>query len=375
MTTLAESTTAALDQELEQYRQGRRAMFYPKTDLPVGDDVLRALRRNDAEQLRALALTVGEACRRALPAAPVSVTPLAQQGTFHKLFAAELADGVEVVIRVGALGPQVRDFQMLVEAWVADIVRGRGLPVPQVYHVDVRREHAPFDFAVVERGRGTALSVFDDYEERTRMLLREVGRLLAQVHSIQGDGYGFIDAAPAVQRGDSMRTLSGLCDVWSDYLVLKLAEHLDRCVALGAISAQEAKRIEALFAALKNTCDDAPAALLHGDPGSHNFLVDDGRISAILDWEDAQLGDPVFDVANWATFHPERRHAVFLDGYASVAPLSADFEVRFWLYYLRIALSKTVHRARFGYTDRPDRPAAAKRIETGLKRLEAALGS
>lgn len=34
------------------------------------------------------------------------------------------------------------------------------------------------------------------------------------------------------------------------------------------------------------------AALIHGDIGFHNFLFDDGRLSAVLDWEFAHIGDP-----------------------------------------------------------------------------------
>ena len=45
-------------------------------------------------------------------------------------------------------------------------------------------------------------------------------------------------------------------------------------------------------------------ALVHGDFGSNNVLVDGTRISAVLDWENAMVGDPFYDVANtrfWAT--------------------------------------------------------------------------
>jgi aminoglycoside phosphotransferase (APT) family kinase protein len=37
--------------------------------------------------------------------------------------------------------------------------------------------------------------------------------------------------------------------------------------------------------------------LLHGDIGFHNFLFDDGRLSAVLDWEFGHLGDPAEDLA------------------------------------------------------------------------------
>jgi aminoglycoside phosphotransferase (APT) family kinase protein len=37
-------------------------------------------------------------------------------------------------------------------------------------------------------------------------------------------------------------------------------------------------------------------ALVHGDPGPGNFLVRDGRITAVVDWELAHLGDPMDDL-------------------------------------------------------------------------------
>lgn len=45
-----------------------------------------------------------------------------------------------------------------------------------------------------------------------------------------------------------------------------------------------------------------PAALLWGDPGPHNALVDDGLLSALLDWELSHVGHPLEDLggAVWA---------------------------------------------------------------------------
>ena len=53
-------------------------------------------------------------------------------------------------------------------------------------------------------------------------------------------------------------------------------------------------------------------ALLHGDFRFGNFLYQDGRITALLDWEMAHLGDPMEDVA-WAyrpLWSPERHLAL-----------------------------------------------------------------
>jgi prepilin-type processing-associated H-X9-DG protein len=42
---------------------------------------------------------------------------------------------------------------------------------------------------------------------------------------------------------------------------------------------------------------DAPPVLVHGDTGPGNFLFADGRVTAIVDWELAHLGDPMEDLA------------------------------------------------------------------------------
>lgn len=38
--------------------------------------------------------------------------------------------------------------------------------------------------------------------------------------------------------------------------------------------------------------------LVHGDFGSNNVLVQHGAVSGVLDWSEARIGDPLYDVAN-----------------------------------------------------------------------------
>ena len=42
---------------------------------------------------------------------------------------------------------------------------------------------------------------------------------------------------------------------------------------------------------------EAPVVLVQGDTGPGNFLYEDGRVTAVLDWELAHLGDPMDDIA------------------------------------------------------------------------------
>jgi aminoglycoside phosphotransferase (APT) family kinase protein len=161
---------------------------------------------------------------------------------------------------------------------------------------------------------------------------------------------------------------------WREYVLLNLDEHVEACRAAGAISREEVARITEAFDRAAHILEDAPSRLLHGDLGAHNVLSDGERLTALIDWEDALCGDPIFDIAYWGTFVRDEMREPFLEGYRAARALPADFERRYWLYYLRVALSKTVHRQRFGYADRAaGRPPASQRIRKGLERFEAAV--
>lgn len=56
--------------------------------------------------------------------------------------------------------------------------------------------------------------------------------------------------------------------------------------------------LESVFAWLLNNIPEptGPSAMIHGDIGFHNMLMNEGRLAALLDWEYAHIGDPSEDV-------------------------------------------------------------------------------
>lgn len=62
-----------------------------------------------------------------------------------------------------------------------------------------------------------------------------------------------------------------------------------------------------------------PARIIHGDIGFHNLMVDNGKVTALLDWEFAHFGDPTEDllyvrpfveqISNWDDFMDHYRKA------------------------------------------------------------------
>jgi aminoglycoside phosphotransferase (APT) family kinase protein len=59
---------------------------------------------------------------------------------------------------------------------------------------------------------------------------------------------------------------------------------------------------------LANEPSPVPTALVHGDYRIGNMLVKDERVSAILDWELAYMGDPRFDLGYMATDYMGGKH-------------------------------------------------------------------
>jgi hypothetical protein len=331
----------------------RGGLFYPKADLPSP-----ALSRGPAT----VSIDVnhlGELCRHHLGATPTRVAPLADQGTQHALFRLTLPDGKDVIARVNCDNTG-RNCPLLLDTWASSRLRAAGLPALEVYAVDLSRRWLPFDCELLEAARGVSLRDFDHDDDTLSPLLTRLGTFLAGVHRIDADGYGLLVPDQAAR---------GACPSWPVYLNNHLDRHLAVCLDTNAISPTECATIRRLFDdRLPGLADVAPR-LLHGDAGNHNVFVADGEVSCLIDWEDAVAGDPVYEVAFWATFHPERRHWAFLDGYFADRPVEPDFTDRFWLYFLRVALAKTVVRHNFGLTDKPGRPPASRRIQRAVQGL------
>jgi Ser/Thr protein kinase RdoA (MazF antagonist) len=350
-----------IDDDVEIFQRQRQAVFYPKADLPLPDALLRPSMpapEVQAAQVRA----ASDVCRRALGESPVDVRPLSELGTFHTLYRATFADGRRRVVRFNALSSQQRDCPLLLDAAASAALKEAGLPALVVKKVDLSRQWCPWDYEIVEEAPGKSLKAFDHDDALIMPLLRALGGFVARLHAIHTEGSGLMDVRPLTRSG--AMTLRGAWARWQDYLMVRLPEHVACCVDLGAITTREADAIHEQFECLRDIA--VTPCLLHGDLGNHNIFTDGSAITALIDWEDCLSGDPVYDIAFWATFHPERRHRAFLEGYQEVRPLPVDFEMRFWLYFLRVALAKTVLRHRLGLKDLPGRSPAALRIRRGL---------
>jgi aminoglycoside phosphotransferase (APT) family kinase protein len=343
--------------DLAEFAARRRGLFYPKADLPAGQLALAA------EEAAGAADYLPYLCGRHLGTSPEAVCLLGDQGTFHRIYRAAMPGGRDVIVRFNVLAEPAHDHGMSLDRWAARTQRAAGLPACEVLVVDLTRRFCPWDYQLLEPAPGVSLRQFDDDEAGLRPHLVRLGAFLAALHQIATNGHGLL--VPD-ETGESVR---GSCRSWGDYLGNHLARHLGVCRDIGAVTAEEVRDIERAFA-VRTPAVSRPV-LLHGDPGNHNVFVSADAVTAMIDWEDALSGDAAHEVAFWATFHPERRHPAFFEGYFDGCQPGDDFLERFWLYFLRVSLAKTVVRHNLGLKDRPGRPPASLRIQRGLRGLYA----
>src|SRR2546423_875214 len=99
-----------MKQELDRYCEERRSIFYAKTDLPLPAHVL-APEASDGDHLE-IQQVAERVCADLFGDRLRAVAALADQGTFHRLFAAQLTDGGSAIVRVNALSGWRRGFSM-----------------------------------------------------------------------------------------------------------------------------------------------------------------------------------------------------------------------------------------------------------------------
>ncbi len=277
------------------------------------------------------------------------------EGTFNRL--CRIQGGNGYVSRFN-IHPSPNTCALHLEQWVNNEAIARGFPTPRIVHVDTSRAHCQYPFQVIEYSDGIPLRGAS--EETTRKVLGQLGKALRQLHDKPvGDRFGRVGLGTVVE--------------WDMFWWEGAHEHIGFCSTHGLISDDQRLDAEREFDKERALLFYEYPRLLHADLSYDNILLDPATkdLKAVIDWEDAVLGDPVFELAGLATFHPEARHASFLGAYYEDGERPDDFEYRFWIYYLRIALAKAVHRYRFGYTDAggEGRQSADGRIALALARL------
>ncbi len=197
-----------------------------------------------------------------------------------------------------------------------------GVAVPRVYGYG--REGA-IEYICMSRMPGVAIRYASLEPVQRLAALRDLGRVLRRIHAV--DQAPFVDSA--LMPGDRSR----------DELVSRVRSQIQ--LAREAIEqARDGWRLERPFDTVAEQLlaavpADVDLRALHSNPGPPHAFVDrtTGSYTGLIDFGDAYLGHPAFDLRTW----PARGDRdTLLEGYRSDAPLSED-----WLRAWRIVMALT----------------------------------
>ncbi len=183
-----------------------------------------------------------------------------------------------------------------------------GIPVPKPILFDSSRQLFPEPVIVLAFVQGTTAIPLG----MERVSMAKLGAMLAGIHRLDPDalGLGFLETLPAPEV--EIRTLLPATSFDRDTRD-GIARMLQSAGAFGS----------------------APrAALLHGDFWTGNVLWRDGEIAAVLDWEDALLGDPLMDLAKCrleiSASHGDNAMTWFTDAYRNSSPDTDFLRLPWW---------------------------------------------
>ncbi len=209
-------------------------------------------------------------------------------GHSNLTFALTDTEGRRAVIRrppLGKLLPKAHDMGREFK-----VISGLGptpVPVPIAHGFCEDESVTGAKFYVMSMVDGKALYTAEDVEAYLPMEARPVmGEsfidTLAALHSVEPDEVGLGDLGKP-----------------TDYVARQLRTWYGSWTSSAEGAQYDDQRVHDLHDYFQsNIPEQGPGRVVHGDYGTHNVMIGtDGRITAVLDWEIATLGDPMADMA------------------------------------------------------------------------------
>lgn len=191
-----------------------------------------------------------------------------------------------MILRLGPPNGIFAPYRASPEFVTLRALQGHGVPVPEVHwHSDASEDFgAPFIISDFVRGEAPIPWTPDGgpaFDEPTRLKLS--GQFLAALAALHRFDWRAAGLEAIGGPSESAGAAADRIDMWKRLL--------------GEWSAARVPMLEWAAIWLREEAPTAPRiGIAHGDYRIGNFLVDEGRIAAILDWELVRLGDPSEDL-------------------------------------------------------------------------------
>ncbi len=273
------------------------------------------------------------------------------------------------IIRISKLAGFASNNSLLLEEAVAKLTEEHGVHSPEITTVDLSHKVIPYAYQVSKYVEGELLYSVVQKKSYSSEIFYDFGKAIARVHSIKTSGYGQFNINFVKKK-----IFKGIYNTWSDYVMCNLENHLNYCKKNSIISSKEYNFLVTIFQKNRELLQKVPSVLLHGDVANHNVLCGGEHNVFLLDWEDTLAGDPVFDIAYYGTgvYKQQLWFDYFMKGYMSISKLqyNKEFWNRYWIYFLRISISKAVLRNNLKENNKSGAPQISERLFYGLRYFE-----
>ena len=190
----------------------------------------------------------------------------------EKLLALRRASGGEHVV------PSATHPGLATEALLMSCARQVGIPEPEIYYV-LQREDELGDGFVMQWLEGEALGArivrSASFHEIRPKLAYECGRILARIHNMELEKSGLSKKLTIVTPDEFIDQM------WDRYKLLQTPQPM----------------IDYTARWLKeNLPKDSGLTLVHNEFRNGNIMISPQKVVAVLDWEEAHIGDPMRDL-------------------------------------------------------------------------------
>jgi aminoglycoside phosphotransferase (APT) family kinase protein len=258
----------------------------------------------------------------------------------NRVYRAEAGGGV----RFFKFGPRA-DIARELEA-LQVVVRNR-VPVPAVEAVDLDGRWSPHALVVLAEVDGEPL-------RGSEADLPRLGELMDRWHAVALDGFG---TAVADEHG----RLRGEHRTWPEALEARVSAARPAAAA-GLVRTDLVDRATEALHRARRRLEVDDGRLLHGDFHPRHVYAHDQRITAVIDWGDATVGDPDYDRARLL-------HVGMLDDDQSIEPRTFT---KLLLYAAVFACWSMAGELQGGAPWQPWWPAQSARLAILLDALDAA---
>jgi len=262
---------------------------------------------------------IREYARRITPSTVIDVGKIIN-GETNEVFNVKVEDGAEYIFR---FAHNRKQNPFLKEKWVFKKCNDLRIPVPKILLIDSFEDGDKTVYICVEsKIRGTGLGELSNTISRKKVkgILKQAGRLFRSIHSIKTKGFGDLNESGKGKHSSVGRLIRNFKTLIKKKILTALRRSPGDLTLV--------KKAYKILQDNRNNIYKSHSFVIHNDISPDHIIVNNGKISGVIDFESAKGADPVFEFTRW-DFKFGKKYPItsFLEGYGHKR--IKDFEKRF----------------------------------------------